>query len=130
MIYFCKHVSFQIKTTVIAHPFLVFLSTYQTQPIKRTECCVLETPIIPGPQYLILSTYHVFTTVDTSFTSTTELTHLILLDILNSPTTESVKWRFMVLEINSLLFPFLFVCVSVHIYLNVDLTVCLSTFHF
>ena len=124
MIYFCKHVSFQIKTTVIAHSFLVFLSTFQTQPIKRTECCVLETPITPGPQYLILSTYHVFSTVDMSFITTTELTNRFLMGILRSPTTKSVKWRFTVLEIFFLLFPFLFVCIIFRIYLHV----CLS-FH-
>ena len=91
MIYFCKHVSFQIKTTGIAHPFLVFLSTYQTQPIKRTECCVLETPITPGPQYLILSISLVLTTEDMSATTTTELTHRILLGILSSSTMKFVN---------------------------------------
>ena len=88
---FCKRVSFQMDTTLIAHPFSVFPSTYPTQPIKRTECCVLKTPITPEPQYLILSTSHVFTTVDTSSTTTTELTHRILLDILSSPTVTSVN---------------------------------------
>ena len=114
-------VSFQIKTTVIAHPFLVFLSTYLTRPIKRTECCVLGTPITPEPRYLILSTSHVFTTVDTSFITTTELTHRVLLDILSQPTSKFVKWRFTVLEIN---FFYYLSCLSV--YQSTCLSDCLS----
>ena len=70
-----------------------FLCTFQTQQRKRTECCVLETPISPEPRYLILSTSPVLTTGDMSSTTTTELILRILRDILSTPGFPYVKCK-------------------------------------
>ena len=79
---------------------LDFLSTYQIQQTKRTECCVLGTPTTPKPQSLILSISLVLTTGDTSCTTTTELILRILMGILIMPGANSVKLRFTVITIN------------------------------
>ena len=91
-----KNIFVQVPITLLSQIFLDSPSSSQTRQAKRTVCCVLGIPTTLQPQYLILSTSTVLTTVDTSSTTTTELILRILTGIPSMPTVYCVKWKFMV----------------------------------